>query len=263
MAIKTALLVVSCDAYRDVWGPFFSLLFRYWPDCPFPVFLGSNHATYPDRRVTTLAVGEDRDWSSNLLKMLELIPAGGVLLLQEDFLIDRPVQTERMTQLIGYADAKQAACLRLMPIPGPDTFCADNIEVGAINKGTAYRVSLQAAWWRKENLAAIAHAGESPWQFENLGSRRSDELSASFLSLREGIECPLDYFTTAVFRGFWESGALELCRRENIPVDLKRRPVMPLRMRMERSLRRKGVPDRLARILTLPLRFRADARGKF
>jgi hypothetical protein len=262
MSISTALLVVSCDAYRDLWEPFFTLLFRYWTDCPFRIYLGSNHATYPDRRVTTLAVGEDRDWSSNLLKMLESIPADGVLLLQEDFLIDRPVQTKRVSQLIGYAEAQQAACLRLMPIPGPDTLCADNPEVGAISKGTAYRVSLQAAWWRKENLAAIARAGESPWQFEHNGSRRSNDLSPSFLSLREGIEFPLDYFTTAVVRGFWEPGALELCRRENIPVDLKRRPVMPLRMRMERSLRRKGVPDRLARILTLPLRFRADARGK-
>lgn len=120
MSASTALLVVSCDAYQDLWGPFFTLLFRYWPDCPYRVFLGSNDAIYPDRRVAPLAIGEDRNWSSNLLKMLELIPSDGVLLLQEDFLIDRPVQTERITQLIGYAEVKQAACLRLMPIPGPD-----------------------------------------------------------------------------------------------------------------------------------------------
>jgi hypothetical protein len=262
MAVSTALLVVSCDAYRDLWEPFFTLLFRYWADCPFRIYLGSNYATYPDRRVTALTVGEDRDWSSNLLQMLEGIPAGGVLLLQEDFLIDRPVQTERVNRLIGYADEKQAACLRLMPIPGPDAFCADNPEVGEIGKGAAYRVSLQAAWWRKEALAAIAHAGESPWQFEHRGSHRSGALSTPFLSLREGIEFPLDYFTTAVFRGYWEPGALDLCRRENIPVDLKSRPVMPLRMRMERSLRRKGIPDRLARMLTLPLRLWADTSGK-
>jgi hypothetical protein len=262
MSVSTALLVVSCDAYRDLWEPFFTLLFRYWTDCPFRIYLGSNHAAYPDRRVAALTVGEDRDWSSNLLRMLELIPDGGVLLLQEDFLIDRPVQTEKVKHLIGYADEKQAACLRLMPIPGPDQACADNPEVGSIAIGAAYRVSLQAAWWRKENLAAIARAGESPWQFEHLGSRRSDVLSAPFLSLRDGIEYPLDYFTTAVFRGFWEPGAVALCRRENIPVDLKRRPVMPLRMRMERSLRRKGVPDRLARMLTLPLRLQAAASKK-
>jgi hypothetical protein len=262
MDTKTALLVVSCDAYRDVWGPFFTLLFRYWPDCPFPVFLGSNHATYHDRRVVPLAIGEDRNWSSNLLKMLELIPADGVLLLQEDFLIDRPVQTDSVMQLIGYADAKQAACLRLMPIPEPDDPCEDQPLVGVIRKGAAYRVSLQAAWWRKESLGAILRGGESPWQFEQLGSHRSNELTAPFLSLRKGVDYPLDYYTTAVVRGYWERGAVALCRRERIPVDLRRRPVMPLRMRMERSLHRMGVPDRLARMLTWPLRFRTISGGK-
>jgi len=41
--------------------------------------------------------------------MSESIPAGGVLLLQEDSLTDRPIHTERVTQLTGYADAKNAA----------------------------------------------------------------------------------------------------------------------------------------------------------
>jgi len=108
----------------------------------------------------------------------------------------------------------------------------------------------------------FARVEESPWQFEKMGSRRSDELAAPFLSLREGIEFPLDYYTTAVLSGHWEPGAVEPCRRENISVDLKRRPVMPLRMRMERSLRRMGIPDRLARVLTLPLRLRADTSSK-
>jgi hypothetical protein len=262
MPSSTALLIVSCDSYRDLWEPFFTLLFRYWPDCPFPVFLGSNHAVYPDRRVLAFTVGDDLDWSSNLIQMLEMLPAAGVLLLQEDFLIDRPVQTERISQLIGYAEAQQAACLRLMPIPGPDEMCADQPELGVIRIGAEYRVSLQAAWWRKESLAATLRAGESPWQFERLGSRRSDELSAPFLCLRTGVDYPLDYYTTAVFRGYWERGAVDLCRREKIPVDLRRRSVMPLRMRAERSLRRAGVPDRLARLLALPLGFRIAAGGK-
>ena len=262
MSVSTALLIVSCDAYQDLWVPFFTLLFRYWPDCPYPIFLGANHATFPDRRVAPLTVGDDRDWSSNLIRMLESISTGGVLLIQEDFLIDRPVQTERVAALIGYAAARQAACLRLMPIPGPDVLCADQPELGVIRKGADYRVSLQAAWWRKESLAAVLRGGESPWQFERLGSRRSDDLPAPFLSLREGVEYPLDYYTTAVFRGYWEPGAVALCQRENIPVDLRRRPVMPLRMRVERSLRRMGVPDRLARMLALPLRFGEPAGGK-
>jgi hypothetical protein len=260
MAIETALLVVSCDRYRDLWVPFFTLLFRYWPDCPCPVFLGSNEETYPDRRVTPLAIGADIDWSANLKRMLDRIPLEGILLLQEDFLIDRAVDTERIRGLIGFAAAKGAACLRLMPIPGPDQPCPNHPDLGEIRRGAEYRVSLQAAWWRKESLAAVLAAGESPWQFEVQGSRRSDNLAAPFFSLREGIEFPLDYYTTAVFRGYWEPEAVALCRREHIPVDLRARAVMPFGMRMERTLREWGFPDRAARVLARPFRTRNRTR---
>ena len=67
-ANETALLVVSCDNYRDAWEPFFTLLFKYWPECPYPVFLGSNKQTYKDNRITPIMIGEDIDYSSNLLQ---------------------------------------------------------------------------------------------------------------------------------------------------------------------------------------------------
>jgi hypothetical protein len=261
MPNSTAVLVVSCDAYRDVWGPFFTLFFRFWGDCPYPVFLGSNFETYPDKRVIPLGIGADRDWSSNLHQMLERIPLEGILLLQEDFLFDRPVSTGRIEQYLGYAWEKGAGCLRLMPIPGPDLPCADNADLGEIRKGAEYRVSLQAAWWKKDSLAAVAQPGESPWQFETLGSRRSDGLDAPFLSLRDNVEYPLDYFTTAVVRGFWEPAALDLCRRERVPVDLRSRPVLPMDMRLERALRR-WIPDRAARLAASPFRGIRTARRK-
>jgi hypothetical protein len=260
MQNSTAVLVVSCDAYRDIWIPFFTLFFRYWDDCPYPVFLGSNFEAYPDKRVVSIAIGEDRDWSSNLRQMLKSIPVDGILLLQEDFLIDRPIHTGRIDRYIEYARLKGAACLRLMPIPGPDFPCADQSDLGEIRKGAEYRVSLQAAWWKKEHLAAVARAGESPWQFERMGSRRSDAIDAPFLSLREGIDFPLDYFTTAVVRGYWEPGAVDLCRREKIPVDLRIRKLLPAGMRWERALRRNGIPDRMARILGWPFRIGGSAK---
>jgi len=37
-----SILIPSCDKYSDLWRPFFTLFWRHWPDCPFPVYLGSN-----------------------------------------------------------------------------------------------------------------------------------------------------------------------------------------------------------------------------
>ena len=41
---SVALLVISID--RDLWPPFFELLWRHWPDCPYPIHLGSETQTF-------------------------------------------------------------------------------------------------------------------------------------------------------------------------------------------------------------------------
>src|SRR5579875_2993140 len=82
-----AVLVMSCDAYRDLWNPFFTLFRRYWHDCPWPVYLGTNRLQFADEHVTSLAAG-DGPWSERLRFCLQQIEADFVLLLLEDYFFD-------------------------------------------------------------------------------------------------------------------------------------------------------------------------------
>ena len=61
-ADDVAILVPSFDGYRDVWEPFFRCFFKFWPDCPYPVVLGSIRETCSDPRVSPLTIGRDRDY---------------------------------------------------------------------------------------------------------------------------------------------------------------------------------------------------------
>src|SRR3954467_10514178 len=91
------LLVISCDRYADLWRPFFEVFWKRWPDCPFPVYLGTNHLEFASQRVTTLAVGPDVDWASNALCMLDRLGAAYVLVFLEDFLLQERVNTARVS----------------------------------------------------------------------------------------------------------------------------------------------------------------------
>lgn len=226
MTNDIAVLVVSCDKYQDLWKPFFTLFFRYWQDCPYPVYLGSNHLTYTDSRVKMITVGDDRDWSSGFRKMLELIQQPYVIVLLEDYLIYQPVNTDKIRELASYMKNKRAGVLRLFPCPGPDMPCQDNPEVGEISKGADYRISLQAALWNKQILLSLLQEGESAWHFELKGSRRTDKLDAPFLSINRDtiLQPPIPYFCTAVVKGKWLSDAVDLCKREGVTVDLSVRP---------------------------------------
>jgi hypothetical protein len=108
------------------------------------------------------------------------------------------------------------------------------------------RVSLQAAVWDVNMLRSLTRHGESAWAMEKYGSERSRELL--FLRVNSFESAPLDYFFTAIVRGAWEPGAIEMCRRANIPLDLSLRSVRPeswwqkrrrkLRFRIERARQR-------------------------
>ena len=39
---KLAILVLSCDKNCDLWPPFFSFYQKYWKDCNYNVYLGTN-----------------------------------------------------------------------------------------------------------------------------------------------------------------------------------------------------------------------------
>ena len=226
----TAVLVASCDEFSDLWQAFFTLFFRYWPDCPYPVHLGSDYRTYDDPRVKNLTIrgySSKSGWSARVRGMLEQIPQRYVIMMLEDFLVNKPVEGDRIEALQSYMESKKAAYLRLYPAPGPDVICEDNPEVGENLKGTAYRICTQASLWDKQALLTLLRPGESVWDFEIQGSRRTDKLDALFLSVTRESKRPLPYFCTAVVRGKWRRDAVELCRREGIAVDLGVRGLEP------------------------------------
>jgi hypothetical protein len=230
---QVAILVSSFDGYRDAWDPFFTLFFRYWPDCPFTIYLISNNARYDGERVINLALGDDMGWANNMIAALSRIQAPYVIYLQEDYFLTRPVSTQRIIELIEYMDAKQAGYLRLYPSPGPDLDCADNPDIGEISKKAPYRVSMQAAVWRKDILQSLLVKDEDGWDMEFNGSERSLELDAVFLSVhRNGSvvrddDLPLPYLCTAIIRGSWIREALEYCRAEGIELDTSRVTIEP------------------------------------
>ena len=65
------LLVISCDAYSDIWDTFFKTFFRYWQDCPLDIHLLSNSKSYNHNEIHPIKVGQDISWSDNLLNGID------------------------------------------------------------------------------------------------------------------------------------------------------------------------------------------------
>ena len=221
---KISLLVVSCDRYSDLWKPFFTIFWRNWPDCPFPVYLGSNYQSFHHPQVTVLQIGEDFSWSGGIKEMLKRIPTPYVLLFLEDFFLLEPVDTACVLSSFETLQKLNGDMLRLKPDPPPDHLLESFPGIGQIDLDTMFRVSTQTAIWRREFLLNLLQEKESAWEFEVKGSERSREMSNGFYGTRE----PIFQYSHVIERGKWFRWSAKHFGEMELGCDFRRRPVMTL-----------------------------------
>lgn len=217
--LPVAVLVVSCDRYADVWPAFFALFSKHWPDCPYPVFLGTNERTYDHASVRTLQVGPDMDWSSNVREMLRQLDAEHVILLLEDFFLTADVDDARVRRLVDMARTRSIGCLRLVTYPPPFAVPGEPVDdlpdVRRVVRGHPYRVTSQAAIWRSDVLDRYLFPGATAWDFELLGSVRSLDFDDEFWEVTTSV---LGY-EHGVEKGCWNPRGVRVLTAAGIPVD--------------------------------------------
>lgn len=224
---QTCILISTCDAYSDAWTPFATLLFRYWPDCPWPVHQLCVDQKPVDKRIQPVWLSEDRQWASNLRDALDQLQCDSIIYLQEDYFLNRRVDTAGLAALCDFADRNGAGYVRLAGDPAPDQPHQNPYRLGLIGPVAPYRCSLQAAWWRTETLVELLIPGETGWDMELVGSRRSAQQKRAFFAVdpaRPWLSYPRE---TGILKGRWTPGAIRQCRREGIELDLTRRAVHP------------------------------------
>lgn len=208
---QCAVLVMSSDGYADLWPTFFDQFVRRWPACPYPVFLGSNTVAYHGHDfVTTVFSGPDRDWSSSARSIVEQIPHSYLVILLEDLLIADDVASTafaRDVQLMQRHGSRhiQLAC----------RLAADRIDAegyGVIDRGAPYRVNV-CGLWQKQAFLDLLIDGESPWNFEIMGSYRSSYLDG-FLRMRK----PPLRLVNLVEKGRFLPAGVKYCHEHGIPL---------------------------------------------
>lgn len=217
------ILVPSWDGYADLWQPFFTLLFRYWPDCPFPVYLGANESPFEHDRVTVLRVPARQGWSAEVSQQLERVPHEYVLLVLEDFFWRAPTPTTAILQCLRALRDMDGHMMRLVPRPGPDRRVPGTELFGEVAVGAPYRASTQAAIWRRSTLRNLMIPTESAWEFELNASRRSDALGTGFFAAWKPLA---PYGHHVVERGKWFRHEAARLRALDIGCDFRARETM-------------------------------------
>ena len=226
-----AVLVLSSDKYADLWPVFFDQFGRRWPGCPFPVYLGSNTLSltgYP--WVKTILSGPDRDWSTSLRAILRQISERYVMMTHEDFVVAEDVDTPQLLECLAFMRGEGGRLMQLWSGLVPDHIVHG--RYGVIARGAPYRVNTVGIW-EKATLERLLVDGESPWQFEIMGSYRSSFLDGFLRHQRPPI-----VYVNLVEKGSYIPASVRLLEQRGVSLPLRERPMLSGRWRLRSWLQR-------------------------
>jgi hypothetical protein len=216
-----AILVLSCDKYSDLWKPFFSQFHKQWPTCPYTVYLGSNTVGIHDPSVVSLLSKTKRDWSTDLLAILQQIQEEYIFIWLEDLFPIEKIDEELFIHSFQFIKTKRGNHIHIAPRILPDRICEDTM-FGSYEKGVPYRVTVPG-FWNTQYLRQLLLPGEDPWKFEIQGSYRSS-YSDGFYT----VNSPIFQFIRVVDKGKIRREAYTYCIKNGIKLDTHKRSIFSI-----------------------------------
>lgn len=216
---KVAILVCTYDDANDLWDPLNQTYKKYWADCPYNIFLATNHKKPALKPFIPLAIGNEDSWSDNIIKCLNLIDEKYVLLTFDDVFLFKNMDTYRINKLFNLAINSDWDYLRMHPSPAPDVSISS--DIGLIKTNRQYRASTALALFKKEVLLDLLDKTESAWEFERNGSIRSNKYK-HFYSV-SNTEFP---YLNGVVKGKWVPNVLSHLKNNGITIDENQRKTM-------------------------------------
>lgn len=230
-----SMVFCTCDAYKDTWTPFFTLLKKFWPTFNYPVVFNGEGDKCNVEGLSFKYVPNRRGWawSKRLLKALKYVDTEFVLFMLDDFwlidyvdteVFDRCVEIMRRNKRIGficlYADKKEEM---LNNGSGAIRLC----EYDGFYEATpscAYRVTTQVGIWRTKYLKKLIKSYEDAWRFEYWASRRSKFFSYRCLDVKNPV---IKYpFGGIIWGGKLKEDYFSLYPTELLKESLEKREVM-------------------------------------
>ena len=210
-----SVVVSSCDRFFDAWRPFAFFFRKYWPDCPFPVYLVVNELRVQSTWLRVIRVGPDEGWATTMQRALADIDTPYILYLQEDYFLTAPVRAEQLASDIAHAIEQNAAsfCFYNLSLLEPE-FGNQPERFAVVPDDSLGRTRLQATLWKRDAFAALLRPGETAWNMEARGSERTRGML--ILSYARSDDLPIPYLMSAIVRGLWTPEAIALCQSHNL-----------------------------------------------
>lgn len=228
---KLTVFISSCDAYEDVWDPFFNLFSFYWNDCRCEVVLctETKHFSYPGLEIKCNPP-KDKRFGKRILSNLEIVETDYILFMLEDFFLRKKVDEYELEKIISFLDENDDA--PVVYLTGHDYANGEN-GICEIDQFAPYKLNCQAAVWRTDSFRKLWRDYDNPWRWEIFVNLTTFDSNDRFFSLQNGSV--VDYgvnweiaepYWTGIYHGKWVLENVEtLFLEHEIKVDYSKRGI--------------------------------------
>ncbi len=197
-------------------------MLKFWPDCPYPIFVGTNSPidNWPG---VTLLQADPQGWRAECLAQVAKIPASHLIVILDDFLFRGRVDQPLLSAFVSQVIQSNISYLRLLPmgksllrrITGIIRKNNDQ-PITRIEANRPFYSCLQIAIWRKEHFESMLRLQGSIWDFEHQRNQAVEHYAITGPS-------PFAY-RHIVEKGRWLPDAQALLKDAGLPTDLGMRP---------------------------------------
>ena len=213
------VVVLSCDKNTDIFDAFHRCMEKYWKNNPEIIYI-TNTIQNPYYKTICKDYPLDK-WTVGIREALKEIDSEKILIIMDDFFIRRPVDAQRLYDLIPQLKGNIAHLCFETSYDEKD----EETEIKGFKKrqhGVPYEVSINCGLWDKEKFINVLDRDCDPWTIELV----QDNKGYDYYINSEDFIIDWGYRTwipTGLFKGKWCRNIIPFFEQEGIEIDYEKR----------------------------------------
>lgn len=200
-----SILILSCDANIDVLKIFLDKYKEYIDD----LFL-KTYVCLEKKKVnfegTDVLLSKEILWSKRIKEYLKHVETNYVIVILDDFLIEKKVNTKEVYKYIDLIKKdNKIARITLTNLNDKKSVHSKYKNLNKQSDFSNYLINMQISIWNKDIFYNLLKDNENPWQAELYGSIRARKMKDyDFLYLNDDVLMPIKYNKGwLIVRGKW------------------------------------------------------------
>lgn len=228
-----AIVVNSCDAYEDVWPIFFTCLKANLGGIELPIYLNCESKIFQydalDIRRIDQRFSSGTPWGHRFKSVLEAIDRPYIISLYDDFLLEAPVDLDRLSQAFDFLSERNATVVYFSQIYSLRPQKKEISFLKSLDGRVDYKLNSAPALWKRTKLVEYIKDVDDPWAWEFFGSTRAFSDFGNFYCLDDGERWIFPYswqLGGGIRRGKWVGSVVQpLLEKHGIDLNLNIRGI--------------------------------------